>query len=315
VSLSSGQGTVSSGESSLFWRDLAERQRAELAAHGADTFKRNVALRHFSWRWHWRSLWRSEQARFLLAHSKPRDLRRAFAEPMDLADDSWAGVDWSRADRRLYTVAIRLLWAYAQRSGDPDVVALPEPAAGSPLPVSFGGRLISQDLANSAIETAAIGRALAKSSPGRILEIGAGYGRTAYGLLSKFPDARYTIVDIEPAISLSRAYLSDLFASDRLEFLAPEELSGVSDGSIDLAVSISSLQELTDEQTKAYVAEINRVATGGSVYLKQWRRWRNPVDCNVFEFSQLPIPAAWKLMFSEAAPVQTRFMQAGWRIP
>jgi len=100
------------------------------------------------------------------------------------------------------------------------VTRLPEPALGQPLPVTWRGRLISQDLANTALEVAAIGRALAGRKPRSILELGAGYGRTAYALLSLFPEATYTIVDIEPALTISRWYLSELFGADRLRFLS-----------------------------------------------------------------------------------------------
>ena len=86
-------------------------------------------------------------------------------------------------------------------------MALEEPDLGSPLPVRLGGRLISQDLANSALEVEAITRALGDRRPARILEVGGGYGRSAFALLNKFPDARSTIVDIEPAASIARWYL------------------------------------------------------------------------------------------------------------
>jgi hypothetical protein len=40
------------------------------------------------------------------------------------------------------------------------------------------GRLISQDLANTALESTAIPRALGGEPPRSIVEVGAGYGRT-----------------------------------------------------------------------------------------------------------------------------------------
>ncbi len=302
-------------EPSLFWQDLAEQHRSELAVRGADNFKRHVAFRHFTWRWHLRSLWRSEQARFLLTHTPPREVWRALREPMDLDDEAWSGVEWRRRDRRAYVVAVRLLWAYAERRGDPQVIGLPEPLLGSPLPVTFKGRLISQDLANAALEAAAIARALGGSSPDHILEVGAGYGRTAYALLNRFPEARYTIVDIEPALSLSRSYLSAHFPAGRLRFLGPGELEEVDPRSIDLAVSISSLQEMTAEQNRFYASQLDRVAGDGVVYLKQWREWSNPVDGTRFEFDRMPIPPGWSMRFRERCPVQTRFVQAAWEVP
>lgn len=83
------------------------------------------------------------------------------------------------------------------------------------------GRLISQDLANSALESSAIARALAGDKPRSIVEIGAGYGRLGHALLSVFPSVSYTVVDIEPALSVSNWYLSRLFPTRHLRFLTP----------------------------------------------------------------------------------------------
>ena len=163
---------------------------------------------------------------------------------------------------------------YALKFGDRDVFfSLPEPLAGNPLPVSHRGRLISQDLANSALETEAVNRVLDGATPRSILEVGAGYGRTAYTLLSIFPEATYTVVDIEPAISISRWYLAQLFPPERLRFVDPSEVDDLETASIDLVVSISSLQEMTPGQVLGYLDLMDRVAAGGRVYLKQWAEW------------------------------------------
>lgn len=125
----------------------------------------------------------------------------------------------------------------------------------------------------------------------------------------------YTIVDIEPALGISRWYLSQLFPADRLRFLTPDQLDQVEMGSVDLAVSISSLQEMTPGQVAGYVGLMDRVAAGGHVYLKQWAEWRNPDDGVTMRFAEFPIPPRWTRTLHEAAPVQDRFIQAGWRVP
>jgi putative sugar O-methyltransferase len=300
-------------EPSAFWRQLGDDQARALETHGVETCKRTVANRYFQWQWRWRMLPRSEQARFLVRHSSPRALYRAFAEPMELDDDAWHGMEWSRADRRLYVAAVRLIWEYALRHGDQAVTKLAEPQLGAPLPVYKGGRLISQDLANSALETAAAVRALDGTEPRRILEVGAGYGRTAYALLNRFPEAEYTIVDIDPARSVSRWYLTQLFPERRLTFLEPGESDGLGDAVFDLVTSISSLQEMTRSQVASYLGLFDRVANGGVVYLKQWRYW-NPVDRIDFNLSKLHVPRGWVPLLHERSPIQTRFVQRAWRI-
>jgi putative sugar O-methyltransferase len=303
------------GEPSRFWQQLATEHARDLERYGADAIKRHQALRYFTWGWRWRSLRESRQMRYLLAHSAPSSLARALVTPASLADADWTGVSWSRRDRWLYTFATRLLWEHARRHDTFRVLDHPEPELGRPLPVNWRGRLISQDLANAALEATAVGRALDGTQPSSIVEVGAGYGRTAYALLNSFPDATYTIVDIEPALSIARWYLEQLFPRERLRFLAPDETNDLADGSIDLVVSISSLHEMRLDQVERYLELFDRIAQGGTVYLKQWSRWANPADGITVDFAEYPIPPAWTRLFNAAAPVQTNFRQAAWKVP
>jgi putative sugar O-methyltransferase len=301
-------------EPSRFWDQLGAEHRQQLVDFGFDHVKRHQALRYFTWNWRWAHIRSSEQFRFLLAHTSPRVCVAAARESMDLSDEAWAGVPWSRADRRLYCFATRILWEYARRRGAEQVLELPEPLVGDPLPVRWRGRLISQDLANSALETEAILRALDGRAPEHILEVGAGYGRTAYALLGIFPEARYTIIDIEPASEIARWYLGEVCPGRSVAFLGPADAAGIADAQVDLAVSISSLQEMTHEQVRTYLRLFDRVAAGGTVFLKQWRTWRNPVDEIELRFDQYPVPERWVRRFEEPAPVQTRFVQAAWDV-
>jgi hypothetical protein len=144
------------------------------------------------------------------------------------------------------------------------------------------------------------------------LEIGAGYGRTAFALLGVYPHARYTIVDIEPALSLSRWYLSSLFPDRDITFLEADKATTATLGDVDLALSISSLQEMTHEQVRHYLDLLDE-GVEGTVFLKQWRRWTNPVDGVVLDFDEYPVPKQWQEVFRETSPVQTAFVQAGWK--
>ena len=299
-------------EPSLFWQKLAEQHAADLDRYGLDTIKRHQALRYFTWRWSWGSLRESRQMRFLLAHSSPVTVARCLAAPADLSDEAWAGVGWTRRDRWLYVFATRLLWEYAGRHDTLDALSLAEPDLGAPLPVRWRDRLISQDLANTALEMTAIARALDGTQPRSIVEVGAGYGRAAYALLNVFPDATYTIVDIEPALSISKWYLGRLFPQRQLRFLRPDEAYTLPDGGADLVVSVSSLHEMTTAQVAHYLELFDDIADGGRVYLKQWQRWANPDDGITLDFSEYPIPRRWRPLFDEAAAVQTNFRQAAW---
>ena len=299
---------------SRFWADLAGEHTAALEAHGLDRVKRVQALRYFTWRWRPGSLARSEQLRFLVRHSGPGDWRAALSKPLGVDDPEWHDVDWSPAERRSSIIATRLIWRYAQRHGDRAVVALEEPVLGAPLPIRLDGRLVSQDLANSALEVAAMVRALDGVTPRRIIEVGAGYGRSAFALLHRFPDAHYTIVDIEPAASISRWYLGQLFPR-RVDVISPDDALRLDDGAFDLALSISTLAEMRPDQVQGYLELFDRVCAGGVVFIKQWGEWANPVDGVTLRFADYPVPSRWTRVFEERAPVQTRFVQAAWRVP
>lgn len=298
---------------SKFWQQLGDEHRRDLDRFGFATVKRHQALRYFNWRWNWTAAVRSSQLRFLLTHLPPKTWRQAVRRPV-LSDEAWSQTGWSKLERWLYTFAVRLLWRYASAHGSKAVLDLPEPLLGAPLPVEFGGRLISQDLANSALEIRAMAPAL-EDGPRSFLEVGAGYGRTAYALLSLYPHASYTIVDIEPAIGISRWYLSQLFGAERLTFLHPKEADSVESGSIDLALTISSLQEMTPEDVSSYLHLFDRVAAGGYVYLKQWTSWHNADDDLTVNFADYPFPSRWTPIRWGRAPVQTEFTEALWAIP
>lgn len=300
---------------SRFWQRLAAEHADALQLSGPEWVKRSQALRYFTWRWRWWTALRGEQLRFLLLHTSPLTWVRCATAPTDLSDLAWTGVSWPRSERWTYVVAVRLLWEYARRHDACRALALAEPSTGHPFPVMWCGRLISQDLANSALEAVAIRRALGARAAHSFLEIGAGYGRTAYVLLSVFPGSTYTIVDIEPALSLSRWYLTQLFPAQRLRFLRPEEAPGIARGSVDVALSVSSLQEMTAEQVEGYLSLFDHAAAGGLVFLKQLARWRNPVDGIDMRFDEYPVPRRWELIFREVTSVQTTFRQAAWRVP
>ncbi len=308
-----GRGGTVTSEPSRFWKELADQHREDLESLGYDVVKRRQALRYFTWSP--LAFWYFGQFPFLLRELPLATWRRCALVPQRLTASAWHPVRWDLLRRWLYGFEVRLLWEFAKRHGEPRVLALEEPALGTPLPVDWDGRLVSQDLANSALEAKAIVEALAgRPEPREIVEIGAGYGRSAYALLHLFPSARYTIVDIEPAISISRWYLGRLFPQERLRFLDPSQTDEIASGGIDLALSISSLQEMTPPQVGEYLRLVDRVAHGGVCYLKQWTRWRNPADRVSLELARYPYPDSWTRLFFRKCPVQTTFSEGAWTI-
>jgi putative sugar O-methyltransferase len=299
---------------SRFWKKLGEEQSKDLEIYGLTSVKRVQALRYFTWRWDWNQL-AGPDGRYLLGRTDPIKWARAAAMRADLSREAWKPAPWPRVDRWLYTIATRLLWEVALNEGSRDVLALPEPMLGAPFPVPWRGRLISQDLANSSLEMASIGEALGGEVPKHVVEIGAGYGRTAYAILSCYPEASYTVVDIHPAIDISQWYLRLLFPDRDLTFVDAEQ--GVPQlPAFDLSISISSLHEMTLKQVNEYLSAIDKSAMpGATAYFKQWSKWWNPDDEVELSMRDYRLPDRWRMVFERRARVQRLFGEAGWRAP
>jgi putative sugar O-methyltransferase len=299
---------------SAFWRELGDEHARQLALDGLASVKRAQALRYFTWSWRWKDLGRSVQMRYLLRRISPVTVLRLLLTRSDLKASSWRGLDWPRRDRWLYTFAVRLLWTYARSHDVTQTLLLEEPPLGNPPPVKLHGRLISQDLANCALENAVM-LSETKQPPGVVLEIGSGYGRTAYTLLSLFPDLSYTVIDVHPALDISRWYLGELFPKDRVSYVHASEVASIAADSVDLAVSISSLHNLTSDEVRDYLSLLDRVVRpGGQVYMKERRDWYNPAEQKRSLFSEYPVPPGWRLLLRRCAPVQTDFDEALWEV-
>lgn len=311
--------------SSEMWTILGGAHYERLAPEHAREFKRTLGLAYFTWL---PRPWDS-QSRFLLRHTAPRDLLRS------LPRLSWRGVSMQTA--RLQTVWLvlftRLLWLYARRHDELGLLDnIEEPAVGHPFEIRLGGRLISQDLANSALEFYSIREHFRPEGRASVCELGAGYGRLAY-LFLKAADCRYTVIDIPPALAVSEHYLSAVFPEKRvfrfrpfgsyeevreefeaadIRFLLPHQAETLPARSFDLFVNVSSLHEMTRGQVAAYLEMAARL-TRGFFYSKQWWEGRNAHD-GAIRADEYPYPRGWRRLYLRAAKVQTEFFEAMFRV-
>jgi putative sugar O-methyltransferase len=232
-----------------------------------------------------------------------------------------------------YAIYVALLWELARRSAAAALLErLEEPALGRPLAVRYRGRTISQDLANSALEVAAVLEGL-PAPPGpapRVLEIGGGYGRLAYAVLSMLPGARYVIVDIPPALALAQRYLTSVFpdlptfrfrrfaaaadvadelAAARIAFLTPDQLDLLEPLGAQIALTVSSLHEMLPALVDRYLGLVDRHCDG-VFYTKQWQRWHNPVDDVVMAREDYRYPAGWRRVFERPYAAHPAFFEA-----
>ena len=71
-----------------------------------------------------------------------------------------------------------------------------------------------------------------------------------------YPCATFTILDMPPAIEISKWYLSRIFPTERLCFVTPSEAADMPAGSVDLALPSRSC--MTREQVASYLRILNR---------------------------------------------------------
>ncbi len=187
---------------------------------------------------------------------------------------------------------------------------LTEPIEGNPPRLYWKGRLFSQELLHSHIEYMTITQAIGGIKS--ILEIGAGYGRTAWYFLSMIPDLHYTIIDIYPALGVSLKYLANLFPTKQLAFLEPRQAEkALKDSTFDLSLSISSLDEMLPETKDGYLGLMAEKAR--YIYLQQHKRYKNPVDGVEINRNDYPLPDGFEALFDRSCGHQVDFFETLWR--
>lgn len=92
-----------------------------------------------------------------------------------------------------------------------------------------------------------------------VVEVGAGFGRTAHAILKSWPAMRsYIIVDLQETLALSRAYLHRVLPAELLDKCTfvdaadARQVGQVLDGLVDLAIQVDGLQEMPAEVIDAY---------------------------------------------------------------
>jgi putative sugar O-methyltransferase len=209
-----------------------------------------------------------------------------------------------------------------------------EPLIGNPILISYKNKLITQDLCNSVYDYYAIVGEIDLPKKPKIAEIGAGYGRVAYVFLSILTNSSYCIIDIPPALFIAQNYLSKVFPDEkifkfrpfnsyeeirkefeesRIRFLMPHQVKLLPKKYFDLFINISSLHEMTREQIKNYISQINLLCKG-YFYTKQWRKSRTK-DNNFITEQEYPTPKNWKVVQKRSRhPIQKMFFDTLYKI-
>jgi putative sugar O-methyltransferase len=288
---------------SRFWEHHNARNLEQLADEGFSAFKRTVNTNYFQWE---PGSPRGEGPRERVArqllkqwlrHPDPRVLRARLAHPERSLHATSAP--------RWHAVAVAALWEIARRRDASHVLErFQEPELGEPPSVRHRGRLISEDLAHSVLEFATINEAGGLPAPGSlVIELGAGYGRLAWLLLSAVPELRYVVCDIPPALAIASG----------LAFLLPHQLGALPSLEADLFVNVSSLHEMRPDQIALWFELIDR-HTVGRFYTKQWVRSVNVFDDLVVLREDYPVPQHWEALVDRDVQIPPDFFEAVYRV-
>lgn len=323
---------------SPFWRDLNETQIQQLEEHGLEQFKRTLNMRYFNW--DLKGILAHQLLPVLLNWARNPDLEifsRVTAGDSTMPGEKQAF--FSSVSRpamsRAYATYVMLLKRYvAKRDPRKLFESIGEPTVGNPLFVKDEGMCVSQDICNSIHEFYAATQGVDLSGKLNVIELGAGYGRLGFVFLKALKDCTYTVVDIPPALYVSQSYLSEVFPeakvfkfrpftsyadikeefeAARIRFVAAHQIELLPDKSADLFLNISSLHEMTMEQIKLYLKQIDRL-TRSHFYTKQWRTSRSVDNGFRIKESEYPIPAQWSTVYQERHPLQRMFFHALYRL-
>lgn len=310
---------------SKYWEELNKKNFAQLQQYGFNNFKRTIGLNYFTWL----PIPIDSQIRYLLKNLPIKTTIPILFQTIS----SSSNPPLSRIQTWSYVLITRLLWEYALRNDlKKELYLLDEPKVGNPPDIRIKNKIISQDLANSFLEYNAIfdSKKMDPSKIKTIIELGSGYGRTAYVFLKLMPHAKYILVDIPPALYIAQKYFSKIFPRKKIFkfqsfksfenvakefkeaqiiFILPHQLNLLPQNYADLFINISSLHEMRPEQITYYFKLIKRL-THYYFYFKQWKISKIPYDKIIIRENDYPIPRNWRQIYWRQCKVQSRFFEA-----
>ncbi|MEU2915713.1 putative sugar O-methyltransferase [Streptomyces massasporeus] len=131
---------------------------------------------------------------------------------------------------------------------------------GGPISVTYNGEKVDLDYLRAVTDLQFLADRV-NPDGFRILEIGAGYGRTCHTILSNHDIAEYWILDLATTLELSRKYLKEVLDEDqyaRIRFVPVDEIDKVNGvRGFDLCINIDSLAEMDVDTVKAYLTLID----------------------------------------------------------
>lgn len=134
---------------------------------------------------------------------------------------------------------------------------------GEPLSVTKNGLKISMDNLLALYETEFISKKF-NFKGAHILEIGAGYGRTAHFIMTNYDIGSYSIIDLDRSISLSKKYLGIVLpesAFETIEFIPVEDIPSIESSTFDICINMNSFAEMDRRVVRHYLTYIDKHAS------------------------------------------------------
>jgi hypothetical protein len=194
------------------------------------------------------------------------------------------------------------------------------------------GRVVSQDELQSLFEIGSM-EAKVGFEGAAVLEVGAGYGRIPYALMSEGRIRKYVVVDIPPALYVSQYFLStvfpdrktfrfrpfddytavkDEFENSDLAFVMPDQMDLLPPKSIDIVVAINCFQEMIDTEVMQYFDNFDRLAR--YLYLKASETPHNVYAERFLPLRRYPFKPGWECLARSSCLVPLDYSETLFRL-
>ncbi|HET6707256.1 putative sugar O-methyltransferase [Amycolatopsis sp.] len=132
---------------------------------------------------------------------------------------------------------------------------------GDPISVRVDGEPVCLDYLQAVLELEFV-TGHVELTGARVVEIGAGYGRTCHAFLSNHDLSAYYIVDLDNSLTLAEAYLGAVLTEEQFAKVGFVRVDDVEDffatARFDLCVNIDSFAEMDAATVLAYLALVDR---------------------------------------------------------
>ena len=261
---------------SKYWNYLNKKNLEQINQSGIDNFKQTVATNYYTW---------VNGITGVLGANFIKDIEKyRLSVPINeiIKKHDYLKIDESI----LFNTMTVLLYDYVSNKYPEVIEDCDEGEVGNPLFISINGKKVSQDILSSAIEYSSVVKGRGQV-PNKILELGAGSGRTAEFFLKKHENIKYVICDIVPALYVSQFYLAKIFTNKRIfKFREFENYSEIKD----------------------YFKIADRL--GEFFYFKAWKSTDVPFDnITLTEDQYIPLNN-WENVFKRDCYVPSNFFEA-----